>query len=277
MLDSLQDYIQTVMNLKSGHSILEHLQKQLSYYGFEKFVYFVLKPPANRTLPRILINSYPSSWRDHYTERGHLHIDPVFPFATLSHLPFTWRKIYRAKRIATRERLILDEASEFGVRMGITLPVHGPDGGVAAISAASELSKKEFDELCSTQLANLHSLACFTHGAILRSEISNPQDLELHLSPRERECLLWTARGKTAWEVGQILSLSEHTVNEYIKSTMQKFNVHSKLEAVLRAVILGKILPNIYDSNNYSWEFKDGIISSQDKMAGLLIHGQTDH
>lgn len=38
------------------------------------------------------------------------------------------------------------------------------------------------------------------------------------LSPRERECLLWVAEGKTAWETAVILGMLEHTVRCYLES-----------------------------------------------------------
>ncbi|WP_425374337.1 helix-turn-helix transcriptional regulator [Mesorhizobium kowhaii] len=37
------------------------------------------------------------------------------------------------------------------------------------------------------------------------------------LSLREQECILWTARGKLSWEIGQILGISVNTVNFHIK------------------------------------------------------------
>ena len=59
------------------------------------------------------------------------------------------------------------------------------------------------------------------------------------LSPRETECLEWTAQGKTTWEVAQILCLSDSTVNYYIRNAMKKLGVHTKAHAVSKAAVLG--------------------------------------
>jgi DNA-binding CsgD family transcriptional regulator len=59
------------------------------------------------------------------------------------------------------------------------------------------------------------------------------------LSPRETECLEWTAQGKTTWEIAQILCLSDSTVNYYIRNAMKKLAVHTKAHAVSKAVVLG--------------------------------------
>lgn len=61
----------------------------------------------------------------------------------------------------------------------------------------------------------------------------------MRLSPRETECLEWTAQGKTTWEVAQILCLSDSTVNYYIRNAMKKLAVHTKAHAVSKAAVLG--------------------------------------
>ena len=61
------------------------------------------------------------------------------------------------------------------------------------------------------------------------------------LTAREKEVLNWTREGKSAWAVGQILSMSEHTVNFHLRNAMGKLNVSGKHMAILRAMSLGLI------------------------------------
>ncbi|QLL64417.1 helix-turn-helix domain-containing protein [Sinorhizobium mexicanum] len=56
------------------------------------------------------------------------------------------------------------------------------------------------------------------------------------LSLRERECLLWVARGKSSWDIGVILGISENTVNFHMKNVMRKLNVSSRTVAAMKAV-----------------------------------------
>jgi DNA-binding CsgD family transcriptional regulator len=58
----------------------------------------------------------------------------------------------------------------------------------------------------------------------------------LHLSDRERECLQWVADGKTDWEIGQILSISEKTVNAYIERVKHKLDVQTRPQALVVAI-----------------------------------------
>lgn len=61
------------------------------------------------------------------------------------------------------------------------------------------------------------------------------------LSDRQRECLLWTARGKTASETAIILGISEETVVQHLKMARERYEVHCKQSLVLSALFDGLI------------------------------------
>lgn len=52
------------------------------------------------------------------------------------------------------------------------------------------------------------------------------------LSPKELACLHWASMGKTSWEVGKILGMSERTVNFHIQSACRKLGVHRRQAAI---------------------------------------------
>ena len=57
-----------------------------------------------------------------------------------------------------------------------------------------------------------------------------------HLSPREITCLQWIARGKTAWEIGEILSISRRTVVFHLENAKRKLDAVSLPQAVATAL-----------------------------------------
>lgn len=61
------------------------------------------------------------------------------------------------------------------------------------------------------------------------------------LSIREREVIRWAAAGKSSRETATILAISEHTVNEYIASAIQKLNVANRTEAVAHALLTNQV------------------------------------
>ncbi len=59
------------------------------------------------------------------------------------------------------------------------------------------------------------------------------------LTARETECLRWTAEGKTAWEVGRILQISERTANWHLQAASHKLGCANKIQAVVKAIRIG--------------------------------------
>ena len=62
-----------------------------------------------------------------------------------------------------------------------------------------------------------------------------------HLTPRERDCLGWIARGASSKEAARRLALSVYTVNEYVASAMRKLGAGRRAEAVAMALLCGAI------------------------------------
>ena len=59
------------------------------------------------------------------------------------------------------------------------------------------------------------------------------------LTTRETEILRWTADGKTAGQISDILTISDNTVNFHIKNAMAKLQTSNKTSAAVRAAMMG--------------------------------------
>ncbi|HWX12833.1 MAG TPA: LuxR family transcriptional regulator, partial [Trinickia sp.] len=64
------------------------------------------------------------------------------------------------------------------------------------------------------------------------------------LTPRESECLKWTAQGKSTWEIAKIFGCSEATVNFHMANIRTKFGVSSRSAAAVKATRMGLIDPD---------------------------------
>ena len=53
-------------------------------------------------------------------------------------------------------------------------------------------------------------------------------------TPRETEILSWLYLGKTNWEIGQIIGISEKTVKNNLYAIYQKLNVANRTQALVR-------------------------------------------
>ena len=72
-------------------------------------------------------------------------------------------------------------------------------------------------------------------------EIGNLEDKDGRLSSKEVECLKWCKEGKTNWEIGTILSISEKTVEFHLGNAMRKLGATNRITAVIVGIKSGLI------------------------------------
>ncbi|MEO6363061.1 MAG: autoinducer binding domain-containing protein [Caldimonas sp.] len=136
-----------------------------------------------------------------------------------------------------------DLQATFGYKTGIAMALHLP-GGKHFVMGVDREEPLPRDEVAVTRLmADLQLLAVHAQDTAVRllapvafAPVGLPQ-----LSDLEKEILKWTAEGKSAWAVGQILSISEHNVKYHVKRILNKLDVGSKHQAAAKARLLGLI------------------------------------
>jgi DNA-binding CsgD family transcriptional regulator len=56
------------------------------------------------------------------------------------------------------------------------------------------------------------------------------------LTPREQQVLTWVARGKSAWEIGEILHIAKRTIDEHVQKAVRKLDAINRTQAVVIAL-----------------------------------------
>ncbi len=124
---------------------------------------------------------------------------------------------------------------DFDIDCWYAVPVVRVDSRVATMSFLGKRSAPTFHET-----ANLALLSAMVFKRL--GEVSAiPKLTQMPLSDRERECLVWTAAGKTSVEIAKILDLSEHTVNHYLNNATHKIGTVNRTQAVAFALRNGWI------------------------------------
>ena len=77
------------------------------------------------------------------------------------------------------------------------------------------------------------------YAALLERVAKNAPGDSFGLTEHERQCLHWTARGKTTWETAKILKRSTATINFHLRKACRKLGAVNKCEAAARAVYHG--------------------------------------
>lgn len=71
----------------------------------------------------------------------------------------------------------------------------------------------------------------------MRNQLRRGASTKLYaLTMREVEVLTWVARGKSAWEIGEILHIAKRTVDEHVQTAVRKMGAVNRAHAVALAV-----------------------------------------
>ncbi len=133
-----------------------------------------------------------------------------------------------------------EEQAKFGYSTGISVALHLQNHKHFLLGVDRRDALPQDVEVVTQLLASLQLLAVHAQDAALRLlGVQNDGAEVPRLTGREIEVLRWTMDGKSAWAVGEILSVSESTVNFHLRNVFRKLGSSSKHQAVLKAMALG--------------------------------------
>ncbi|MGC1331053.1 autoinducer binding domain-containing protein [Pseudomonas sp.] len=189
--------------------------------------------PSTSTAQLEGVSNLPIAWCTRYQQQGYVRHDPTVRHCRHSVVPLLW-----SDTVFSPTPVLRRDAWAHGIRHGLSLAVHGTCGQMSMLSLIREELAVSADEFC------LKAGHCLWLGNLLHQRLSgqllNPLDgSHGHLSKREVEVLRWSAQGKTAGDIGAILSLSERTVNFHISSAVKKLGMGNKTAAIVHAAQAG--------------------------------------
>lgn len=185
-------------------------------------------------------SNYSSDWLNKYTAEKMHHFDPTFAHCLCKSTPQIWSPEIFASQ---RQKEMYEEACGYGIKSGVTLPIHGAKGELGIVCFVSEVKPSRHYQVEANQcIPELVCLRDFIFESSLQFiKRSSKTSENIHLTNRELECLKWGAMGKSSWEIAYILNCSEATVNFHFGNIRCKFNTKSRQQAVARAINLGLI------------------------------------
>ena len=240
MFTEAAEFMEVAQRPGKPDAVRDRFAKAVRALGFDAFSYFGMYAPFGAETSPFMVSTFPQPWQDRYIDHQYHRHDPVVAEAIRSVIPLRWDELSQPRPLRPEEVAVLVEAREHGLVHGFTVPVHGLGGELGLTSVVAGPGMRDFDRLVEEHRHTIHLMAVYLHNA-LREQAAAMPTREARLSPREIECIAWTAQGKTTWEVSQILRLSEATVNFYLRNAMRKLGVHSKAHAVAKTLVLGLI------------------------------------
>lgn len=189
----------------------------------------------------IRADGFPEEWVCHYTQDRLYLVDPIPGLATRASKPFFWSDAAGVEGLLTEQVDYLRELERSGMGEGLAIQVFGPElrngyfglGFGGPRPAIDPMMINQFQIIC--QIAHLRYCELVPHDSVGRP----------FLSRRETEVLEWMARGKSNSVIADILQLSTHTVDAYVRRIFEKLQVSDRTSAAIRGVGSGLILAQI--------------------------------
>lgn len=238
-----EDHLNSLLTIESEHELFDQIALLAKDMGFDYCAYGIqMSVPISRPFVASF-NNFSSEWRVCEQERS----DYLEVSGTSESAPVPMDVKARHDMLLTANDVIVDapdmwnEARTLGLHYGWTHFARDASGSVGMLTLARRVANMSDYELFENKI-KMAWLAQFSHATMARLLVPKyaPETL-ITMTLREKEVLRWTAEGKTAYEIGQILDVSERTVNFHINNVVTKLGASNKTQAAVKAATLGML------------------------------------
>ena len=237
---NFMDFIEATQNCQSLSQLQDEFKRFLKKFGIDGFIYSLVRSKRNAEgkIHHGVCHSYPIDWMKYYSEKGYLDHDPTYRKIIKGNGIFRWDELIRSLPVTKTERLVMDQAKEANLKSGMSVSIHGTHGEIFGFGF---ISSAEQEPLSEVQMRLLYHMANQFH---LAYEALTTEDKTVHgitLTERQREILLWAAKGKSRAVIADILNVSEPTIDDHFQAIYKKLGCNERTMAVLKAYQLGLI------------------------------------
>lgn len=235
----LQDGYTAVLAAQSREELGDQLVRFAQTLGFRTVAATAVIDHAVGEAEFIAIDNTPVEYSDSFVDVSRWRRDPVAQHCKRHSVPIVWnQRTYTERGLGD----VWEEQAQFGYGNGIALALHLPEGRHFFLGVDRPEPIPADPVELTRMVADLQLFAVHAQDAAMRVLMPAAASPDMPaLTPRELECLRWTMDGKTAWEVGAILGISERTAVLHVNNATHKLGCINKHQAVIKALRLGLI------------------------------------
>lgn len=207
------------------------------YYALVNHIRF-----GRPTSEYVRLTNYPPEWVAILRQHDGV-TDPVLKFAEKTSTGFRWQEMQNSRKLTEQERAVFRQAYRHGIGDGFTVPNHVPGEAFGSCHFAVRAGRPFPEE----NVYAVQTIGSFAFEAARRLIAAQAQPSERYLDPapltdRQRECLIFAARGKSDSVIAQLLAIRPRTVNEHIEAAKRRYCVATRSQLMVRALFRSEIL-----------------------------------
>jgi LuxR family quorum-sensing system transcriptional regulator CciR len=240
-LGVVQDFVTQAPGAKDMVALRTLIEEACLALGFDYFALVNHIRFGHPSAGHVRLSNYPLDWLAIVRERDQ-RLDPVLRAAERAPSGFTWDRIESMMKLTAEDRALLQEARDYGIGDGFTVPNHIP----GEVFGSSHFAVREGEPFPTGSVPAAQALGNFAFEAARRllaerTIRSEEYVVPAPLSERQRECLLFVARGKSDSVIAQLLDIRPKTVNEHIEAAKRRYSVASRSQLLVRALFRSEI------------------------------------
>ncbi|HEX6704009.1 MAG TPA: autoinducer binding domain-containing protein [Albitalea sp.] len=234
----LKDYA-SILSVKDLEGLRREVVTFTRQLGFEIVAAIAATEQRDGSIEFLCVDNTPAAFRHVFDDCSTWVHDPVMQHCRRASFPIVWNQ---QTYVAAGQGEKWEMQAPYGYRAGIALASHLANGRHFCIGIDRDQALPTDVRELTRMVAELQLFAAHVQDIALPMLLPAPRTPEPPaLTPRELECLRWTMEGKTAWELGCILGISEQTAARHIHNATHKLGCVNKLQAVLAALRIGLI------------------------------------
>jgi LuxR family transcriptional regulator, quorum-sensing system regulator CciR len=227
------------------YNLLNDISGEMGFDHFALLHHVDLRPFSSSddrvvTSDFIALSNYPQFWIDKYLSGEIVNFDPVLLASQRTNVGFSWQKIPEMINMTKHHRDILETGRREGIVDGFTVPANVPGELNGSCNFAVRTGRST--PMVNFSMAQLVGSFAFEAARSLVARLRGlDETAPVQLTERQIECIVLVARGKTDWEIGQILGISEETAKRHISDARARYDVTKRVQVVLRALFDGLV------------------------------------
>lgn len=236
MFDRVDAFVRDISGLGNEQELAGALEEISVELGF-RFFALTHHVDVRRASAAVRIHNYPDGWADWFDGEALGGSDPVHRASNVTSVGFAWSRLDQMIALTPGDRRILELARSQGIGEGFTVPAHVPGEAHGSCSFACAAGERFAGE----HLPLLQLVGAFAFEAARRIRRDRFSGGPVLLTDRQRECVMWAARGKSDWEIARILGISEETAREHLRHARERYGVPKRTLVAVHALFDGTI------------------------------------